>query len=87
MKPYCVNMSLKSWLAYCPGSTGRNGAPFEGRSSRLGAIGRSWWLSVVTVQRFLPLAQMPCSRMSFWKRSLPARMPLASSSFHARGQP
>ena len=41
------------------------------RSSRLGAIGRSWLLSVVTLKRRLPLA----------------RMPLASSSFHVLGQP
>src|SRR6218665_915335 len=57
------------------------------RSSRLGAIGRSCLLSVVTFKRRLPLARMPCSCMSLRTRSLPTRMPLASSSFHVRRQP
>src|SRR6218665_856840 len=57
------------------------------RSSRLGAIGRSCLLSVVTFKRRLPLARMPCSCMSLRTRSLPTRMPLASSSFHLPGPP
>src|SRR6218665_824366 len=52
------------------------------RSSRLGAIGRSCLLSVVTLKRRLPLAWMPCSCMSLRTRSLPTPMPLASTSFH-----
>src|SRR6218665_2171275 len=57
------------------------------RSSRLGAIGRSCLLSVVTLKRRLPLARMPCSCMSLRTRSLPTRMPLASSSFHLPAHP
>jgi len=34
-------------------------------SRRLGAIGKSLLLSVLTLKRRLPFAQMPCSRMSF----------------------
>src|SRR6218665_24758 len=45
------------------------------RSSRLGAIGRSCLLSVVTFKRRLPLARMPCSCMSLRTPSFPT--PLA----------
>src|SRR6218665_3722 len=51
------------------------------RSSRLGAIGRSCLLSVVTFKRRLPLARMPCSCMSLRTRSLPTPMPLPTRSF------
>src|SRR5712691_1596280 len=57
------------------------------RPKRFGATGRLCFESVVTLYFFLPLALMSCSAISFLTRSLPTRIPLASSSFHIRGQP
>src|SRR6266849_5998634 len=57
------------------------------RPKRFGATGRLWFESVVALYFFLALALIPCSTMSFLTRSLPTRIPLASSSFHTRGQP
>src|SRR6218665_2970800 len=55
------------------------------RSSRLGAIGRSCLLSVVTFKRRLPLARVPCSCMSLRTRSLPPRDALGQQFLpHAR---
>ena len=70
-----------------PAQTLSGSLTVNSRLSRLGAIGRSWLLSVVTLKRRLPLARMPCSCMSFCTRCLPTRIPLASSSFQVRGQP
>ena len=47
------------------------------RASMFGATCKSWLLSMVTLNRRLPLARMPCSFMDFWTRALPTRMPLA----------
>ena len=44
-------------------------------------------LSVVTTNFLLPLALMPCSCMMRRTRSLPTRIPRATSSFHILGQP
>src|SRR5882762_4305503 len=57
------------------------------RPRRFGATGRLWFESVVALYFFLALALMPCSAVSFLTRSLPTRIPLASSSFQIRGQP
>src|SRR6266568_2306873 len=57
------------------------------RPKRFGATGRLCFESVVALYFFLAFALMPCSAMSFLTRSLPTRIPLASSSFHIRGQP
>ena len=57
------------------------------RSRRFGATGSLWLLSVVALNLRLPRARMPCRLMSLRTRSLPTRMPRASSSFQIRGQP
>ena len=44
-------------------------------------------LCVVTINLFLPLTLMPCSFIMRRTRSLPTRMPRATSSFHILGQP
>lgn len=43
--------------------------------------------SLLALNLRLVLALMPCWAMSLRTRSLPTRMPRASSSFHIRGQP
>ena len=48
-----------------PAQTLSGSVTVNSRFSRLGEIGRSWLLSVVTLKRRLPLARMPCSCMSF----------------------
>ncbi len=50
-------------------------------------MGRLCLLSVVTTNFLLPLALMPCSFIMRRTRSLPTRMPRATSSFHILGQP
>lgn len=57
------------------------------RCTKSGATGRLWRLSVVTTNLRLVLALMPCCCMSLRTRSLPTRMPRASSSLCIRGQP
>ncbi len=57
------------------------------RCTRSGATGRLWRLSVVTTNLRFVLALMPCCCMSLRTRSLPTRMPRATSSLCMRGQP
>ena len=49
-------------------------------------MGRLCLLSVVTTSVFLPLALMPCSFIMRHTRSLPTRMPRATSFFSILGQ-
>lgn len=70
-----------------PALTLSGSATVNSRASRLGAISKSWLLSVVTLKRRLPFARMPSASMSFRTRYLLTRMPLASSFLQVRSQP
>ena len=59
----------------------------KSRCSRLGAMDRLCLLSVVTTNFLLPLAWMTLFFIVRRTRSLPTRMPRASSSFQNLGQP
>ena len=80
--PSMVGMSVIS-----PAQTLSGTVTVNWRSVKVGAVGKSWLRSVVTLKRRLPLERRPCSCMGFRNRCLPYALPHASRSFQARGQP